>query len=174
MCWTKLAKQDKFVNLFADLGKKKYLGEPSLKDTLYLCFLYGYPRLDSVNDVRKAIFWKRFEGKEGIVDLYFLPTCQMNLKFHIQRSNYVAHMSRYANQVILDLDNPAIHAQNEDMSIKWESYCIPRDLHELLQPSSTDDVAESIGTDEYPEKIDFGDEDSNVEEDMEYESDNEN
>ena len=61
-CWSEFVKQDKYVNLFADLGIKKYLDESTLKGIeMYVCSLYGYPRLDSGNDVRKAIFWKYFE-----------------------------------------------------------------------------------------------------------------
>ena len=59
------------------------------------------------------------------------------------------------------------------MSIKWASYCILSDLNELLHRSNTD-VTESIGADKYQQEIDFGDEESDVEEDTEYESDSEN
>ena len=82
-------------------------------------------------------------------------------------------MSRHANQMILGLDNPVTHAQNKDLSIIRQSYFIPSDMNELL-PFNTDDVTESIHADEYPEEIDFGDEDSDVEKDMEQESDDRN
>ena len=98
----------------------------------------------------------------------------MNLKFHSQRSNYVAYMSRHTNQMILDLDYSALHSRNEDTSIEWEPQCIASGFTELWHLSSSNDVTESIETDKDSEEIDFGDEESDIEKDMEQESDNEN
>lgn len=64
----------------------------------------------------------------------------------------------------MDLDNPGLHVWNKNMSIKWESQCIPCDVTEFLYLSNTDDVTDSIEPDKYLE--------SDAEEDMEFECDN--
>lgn len=51
----------------------------------------------------------------------------------------------------MDLDNPSLHVWNKNMSIKWESQCIPRDVTEFLYLSNTDDVTASIEPDKYLE-----------------------
>ena len=81
-------------------------------------------------------------------------------------SNYVVYMSRHANEMILDLDNFVLHPWNENISIKQESLCIPSDMTEFLYSSNTDGVTQSIKPDENLEEIDFGYEESNVEEDI--------
>ena len=83
-------------------------------------------------------------------------------------------MSRHSNQMILDLDNFVLHPWNENISVKQESLCIPSDMTEFLYSSNTDDVTQSIKPDENLEEIDFGCEESNVEEDVKYEGDSEN
>ena len=118
ICWTKMLKQDRFINLFANLGNRISLDEDTLKEIeLYVCALYGYRRLCSVNDVRKKIFWKYYEGKNRIVELCFLPPCQINLRYHSQRSNYVAYMSKHASHMILSLDCPSLHGWNENTTM---------------------------------------------------------
>lgn len=72
--------------------------------------LYGYLLLDSVNDVFRVISGSILNGR------LMFPTS--NLRFRSQRSNYVAYMSRYANQMFLDLDNPGLHVWNEGTNIK--------------------------------------------------------
>ena len=51
---------------------------------MYVCSLYGYPRLDLANDLRKATFLKYFEGKQRIINFCFLPSCQVTLRFPSQ------------------------------------------------------------------------------------------
>lgn len=51
----------------------------------------------------------------------------------------------------MDLDNPSLHVWNKNMSIKWKSQCIPRDVTEFLYLSNTDDVTDSIEPDKYLE-----------------------
>ena len=44
--------------------------------------VYGFPKKSTVNDVRKSIFWTKFD-KEKVVDLNVLPPYKNNLKYHI-------------------------------------------------------------------------------------------
>ena len=69
----------------------------------FACFLYGFPKKSTVNDVRKSIFWTKFDKEKKVVDLNVLLPCKNNLKYHIIRSNYVSYIFRHANQLVLIL-----------------------------------------------------------------------
>ena len=134
-----MLKQDCFINLFANLGDNISLDEDTFKEIeLYVCKLYGYPRLSSVIEVRKKIFWKYYDDKNRIVELCFLPPCQMNLRYHSQRSNYVDYMSKHANHIMLSLERPYLDGWKENMNMVRETECIPGNVSQLLFPNGSE------------------------------------
>ena len=98
----------------------------------FVCCLYGYPRLSNINDVRKAMFWEKFEKKKKIVDLILLPPCKENRRYHIMRSNYVAYIFQHADQLILDVMDPGNHGWDRERKIVWSNECYPLNISELL------------------------------------------
>ena len=56
----------------------------------------------------------------------------MNLRYHSQRSNYVAYMSKHANHIMQSLECPSLHGWNENMTMVWETECIPGNVSQLL------------------------------------------
>ena len=88
--WKLGLKKREFLQLFGKLGLEFRVNQ-QLFDRLetFVCFLYGFPKKSTVNDVRKSIFWTKFDKEKKVVDLSVLPPCKNNLKYHIIRSNYV-------------------------------------------------------------------------------------
>ncbi len=122
LCWKALLKKREFVEVFGKLGMENEVTESLLEELQkFVCCLYGYPRLSNVNDVRKAMFWEKFDKKKKIVDLSLLPPCKANLQYHIIRSNYVADIFRHADQLVLAVKDPANHGWDRDRKIVWSN-----------------------------------------------------
>eukprot|EP00112_Aurelia_sp_Birch-Aquarium-sp1_P009015 Seg201.4 transcript_id=Seg201.4/GoldUCD/mRNA.D3Y31 product="hypothetical protein" protein_id=Seg201.4/GoldUCD/D3Y31 len=66
-CWKALLKRREFVEVFGKLGIENEVTQSLLEELeTFVCCLYGFPRLSNVNDVRKAMFWEKFEKKKKI------------------------------------------------------------------------------------------------------------
>ena len=93
--WKLALKKHEFLQLFGKLGLEFRVNQ-QLFDGLkkFVCFLYGFPKKSTVNDVCKSIFWTKFDEENKVADLNVLQPCKNNLKYHIIRSNYVAYIFR--------------------------------------------------------------------------------
>ena len=156
--WKAMLKRQEFINSFEELGR--YLHpEASVMECLekFTCFLYGFPRLQSVNESRAKFFWKSFKGKNKVADLSLLPPCSSNLLLHIQRANYVAYIYRQADQLQLDLDSPTRHGWNAEGSVVWDDTIYPDDVAELLLNADSEEMdaqtSESESEDEFDDDI---------------------
>ena len=60
--WKLASKKHEFLQLFGKLGLEFHVNQ-QLFDGLekFVCFLYGFPKKSTVNDVRKSIFWTKFD-----------------------------------------------------------------------------------------------------------------
>ncbi len=156
-CWKALLKRREFIEAFGKLGIEDEVDQ-SLLEVLekFVCCLYGYPRLSNVNDVRKAMFWEKFEKKKKIVDLSLLPPCKENLQYHIMRSNYVSYIFRHADQLILDVMDPASHGWDSDRKVIWSDECYPQNVAEFLLDGDANAIS-SDDEDAENEMAAFGD-----------------
>ena len=113
--WKLILQNEEYIETFSNLGLFPSVTEEvceSLEN--FVCQLYGYKNESSVDKVR----FKMFQTK-GIQDLFLLPPCKSNLKFHIMRANYVANM--YVNAVRLNcLDDYTEHGWREDGTVEWD------------------------------------------------------
>lgn len=131
--WNAMLKRAELIELFAGLGMDAELSEKALLNLeKFVCFLYGGQRVESVDQLRYKMFLQKIEKEGKVVDLTLLPPCKSNLRFHARRANYVAHMYRRANELILSLDNPSNHGWNDQGSALWSKICYPDDLSDLL------------------------------------------
>ena len=107
MFWKTLLKYPEYLDKFANLGANEILQEDTLKELEnFVCKIYGYKNLSTVNEVRKCMFTSKYE--KGKKSLYWsmLPLCQENLKLHIRRANDVATILYSDNMLQMDLDSP--------------------------------------------------------------------
>ena len=81
--WKAMLKRREFLEAFGRLGKELEVTHDLFKVVQrFVCFLYGFPKNEEVNAVRRAIFWDKFKKKKQVVDLSLLPPCRDNLQFH--------------------------------------------------------------------------------------------
>ena len=127
--WKLALKKYEFLQLICKLGLEFHVNQ-QLFDGLekFVCFLYGFPKKATVNDVCKSIFWTKLDKKKKVVDLNVLPPCKNNLKYHIIPSNYVAYIFHHANQLVLDIEKAENHGWDEEGKVCWSNECYPEEV----------------------------------------------
>ena len=80
--WKAVTKNTAFIDLFSSLDTEVTASEE----------LVRRPRILSVNEARKKVFWSKLNKEKKIIDLSLMPPCQSNLHHHIMRANYVAYI----------------------------------------------------------------------------------
>ena len=87
---------EKFEICFINLGMESLLSS-SLLSTLeeFVSMLYG-TKLKSVNEARYAIFEKKRQKENKIIDMAALPPCESVLHLYSKRANAVAYMCQNA------------------------------------------------------------------------------
>ena len=134
---------EELQEIFAELGRENRASANLLLGLeRFVCNLYGEKQLLSVNEARRAIFWRTFQKDNKVVDLSLLPPCKSSLQKHINRANFVARIWRHASQSIIDTETPANHGWLEDLSIDWLTEPYPEDIAELLLVSESDQEIE--------------------------------
>ena len=156
-------KKHEFLQLFGNLGLEFRVNQ-QLFDGLekFVCVLYGFPKKSTVNDVRKSIFWTKFDKGKKVVDFNVLPPCRNNLKYHIIRSNYVAHIFRDTNQLVLDIEKAENQGWDEEGKVCWSDECYPEEVldfplekeHGGEDSLSDNDDSESYFEDDIDEDVD--------------------
>jgi hypothetical protein len=77
-------KNTAFIDLFSSLGTEVTASEELVRGVeWFVCSIYGHPRILSVNEARKKVFWDKFHKEKKIIDLSLMPPCQSNLHYHI-------------------------------------------------------------------------------------------
>ena len=61
--------------------------------------------IDSVNELRAKIFWKRLRKDGKVVDLSLLPPCSSTLRKHTARAHFIAKMWKLASYPLQHLDS---------------------------------------------------------------------
>jgi hypothetical protein len=91
--WKAVTKNIAFIDLFSSLGTEVTASEELVRGVeWFVCSIYGHPRILSINEERKKVFWDKFNKEKKIIDLSLMPPCQSNLHHHIMRANYVAYI----------------------------------------------------------------------------------
>ena len=151
--WKAVNQKTEFVDLFASLGDEVAPREELIKGLeKFVCFVYGHPRLQSVNEAWQKVFWQTFNKDEKIVDLSLMPPCESTLRYHIMRANYVAYLFRQADHLMMHLESPERHGWDADEKVVWSDNCYPDDINEFL----LDEEIEEISSDdaEYEDDLD--------------------
>ena len=169
----KLLKKPRFHDSFCRLGEKWEV-ETSLVDDLeeFVCFMYGYPRLKSVNEVR-AVMLKKMVGKSekitvsSKVDLSKFPPWKNSLLPHIKRVNHRVGQWKRSHEKIPDIPSPTKHGWrlvDEFLEPVWsEGPILPNKLIDILVHDEVE-FSSNENSDEEEVEIDFSsDEDSDTE-----------
>ena len=125
VCW-KVAQNH--LNTFCQLGESYEVSDQLYKDLeTFVCRLYGGKGND-VNKLRAELFWKTWRKKGKVIDLSLLPPCQMSLRLHIIRSNYIARIWRQASTNMMELQSPQNHGWDENFELRWPEVIVPEDI----------------------------------------------
>jgi hypothetical protein len=72
--WKAVTKNTAFIDLFSSLGTEVKASEELVRCLeWFVCSLYGHPRIFSVNEARKKVFWNKFNKEKKIIDLQSWP-----------------------------------------------------------------------------------------------------
>ena len=145
---------------FVEMGESFDLSRELIdKMEKFVVDLYGYPKLDNVNEVRSKIFWSHLKKKKKIVSLSLLPPCQSSLELHIKRANYVATVWRQASNNVIIEDSPQSHGWNADFTLQWAD-AYPDYVYNMLRESVP--VENDDKEDDEEEEEEFEDHDADV------------
>ena len=105
ICWKLVRKYEKFERCLINLGIESSLSSSSFSTLQeFVSVLYGR-KLKSVNEACYAIFEKKRQKENKIIDMAALPPCENVLHLHSKRANAVAYMWRNAVNPIVEFRN---------------------------------------------------------------------
>ena len=103
-----MLKSQQFTKAFAKLGRNGEVSEATLQDIeKFTCTLYGLPKLTKVDDVRLALFEKKYSPKQSEqqpldkirrINPNNMPPCHSVLSNKIKTANYVTHIWKNASK----------------------------------------------------------------------------
>ena len=120
-----------FTNAFATLGNSGDISDLTAKEIeRFTCTLYGMSKLNSINDVRYALFQQKYAPKRNKTPLEkiqginpsSMPPCHAVLRNKLLRTNYVASLWKNANKpkpVTLNAEQHGWVVENGKYSINW-------------------------------------------------------
>ena len=145
--WKKVKSNQKFVDLFSKFGLSNEVEEELSEEVEeFVCSIYGFPHLTSVDEVQKEMFVRKFEKEGKTIDLSVLPPCALNLHLHTRRANYVENLYNRANNLIMSLDDPTQHGWDEQCRLIWTQIYFPEDLTELMMEDRDEDDIEYLSS----------------------------
>ena len=106
----------------------------------FVCRIYGYKKMSSVNELRAKLFWMRLRKNDRVPDLATLPPCSSTLRKHTTRAHYVAKIWRRAGVPIQSLDHFEHNGWLPDGNIDWVHEIFPENIETLF--FSRDDTEE--------------------------------
>ena len=124
----------------------------SLLSTLqeFVSMLYG-TKLKSVNEARYAIFEKKWQKENKIIDMTALPLCESVLHLHSKRANALAYMWWNAVNLIVEFPNLEERGWYLNGDIQSVDDVFPSTIEQLLSDEISEN--ESDGDDEEMENI---------------------
>lgn len=104
-----------FLETFANFGESNEADDDIIQQIeTFVCAIYGFSHLNSVDQVRKEIFLRKYEREGKTIDLSLLPPCSVNLHLHTRRTNYVENIYKKANNLMMNLEDPSLHGWNNE------------------------------------------------------------
>ena len=153
--WSKVKKNDSYLELFENYGSSDRLSvQDNNRLEKFVCDLYGFPKDDSVDVVRKKLYIRKSSKVGKSIELASLPPCKRNLEYHNKRANFVAITFRRACNVVMNLPDPIYHGWNENGNAEWTENHHPDDLAELLFDEEFDTDSEQE-EEEYSDSSDY-------------------
>ena len=174
----KLEQKKRYQACFAKLGDDWEVADELLAELEeFVCFMYGFPRVKKVNDVRTLMLKKMVgEGKaikaSSKVDLSRMPPCRRSLIPHIKRANYRVGQWKHSHESFPEIPPPAGYGWTHSdgfLEPEWsDGPILPSQLDDLLDAATethnSDD--ESLGEDDLlTEESDSSDFDSSSDSD---------
>ena len=109
------------------------LQEDTLKELeSFLCKVYEYKNLSSVNEVRKCMFTSKHDKGTKSIDLCMLPPCLENLNLHMRKANYLARISNSANMLQMNRNSLLKHGWDENFATVWSNAVFPEDISDMF------------------------------------------
>ena len=96
-----------------------------------MCCLYGFKKLNSVNEVRKYMFVQKYVNNCSTLNLSTLSPCEQNLQQHIKPANYVAAMNK-RSKFLMSLVDSIQHGWNDKQTPEWYNVVFRDDVSEIL------------------------------------------
>lgn len=154
----KMEKKPAFIDVFAQLGRSWNVEEDLVcKLEQFVCYMYGFPRMKSVNEVR-TVMLKKMVGEDkqltasSKVDLARLPPCRQSLIPHIMRVNYRVRQWKVANFAITETPPATDHG----WTIGEKGLLEPIWTQGDILPSRLEDILESTISHQSDEQSDDG------------------
>lgn len=145
----KMQKKPMYVDVFEKLGSSWGVSEDTMeKLEQFVCFMYGFPRIKHVNEVRSIMLQKMVgEGKElnasSKVDMAKLPPCRDSLIPHVLRVNFRVCQWKMAQSAMIEVppatENGWMYGESGTLEPVWT-------VGEML-PSSVEDIVEDTVAD---------------------------
>ena len=136
--WKVAKKNKKFLDFFTKLGTSDNSSDLMTTAETFVCALYGKPKLMCVNAARTEIFWDRYKKNKKVAELSLLPPCRENLRFHLQRANFVAKLLR-STSLIPGCDDYTQHGWSSSGEPIWTTEVVPENIIDILRESTPDE-----------------------------------
>ena len=137
----------------------------------FIFTIYGYTRLQSMDQIRKEIFMRKFKQEGKTTDLSLLPARTSDLNLHKKRANHIARIYKQANNLMMNLDDQTCHGWDGNYQAVWDENPFPEDLSELLIEEEKDDDDDDAKLEFMNDDSDYDHLDSDVGSDSEIDGD---
>ena len=172
-----MKKNQRFVNAFACLGRSDKVDDNTMVEIeKFTCCMYSMPKLSRVNDVRMAVFERKYAPSKATtqplskmkgVNPSDMPPCHSSLVNKVRRANYIAYLWKNAstrNPSDLDPEEHGWLLKDDQYVINWyEGEQLPQSIANIISKEDTgapsDDMDEEFFLCSSDESDDDGDDD---------------
>lgn len=133
--FTLLTNNKKYSQALKELKNYPHCNESTFSDVEeFVCRMYGYKKINCINEVRSAMFLKAYNTPNSEVvirskvksfDAASLPPCKSELREHVLRTSYISQIWSNANCKVLTLLSPLDCGwetdENDKYIFKWFS-----------------------------------------------------
>lgn len=147
-----MKKNHLFTSAFASLGSSDKIDDSTMSTIeKFTCCMYAMPKLSKVNDVRMALFEKKYAPSKATVQPLDkmkgvnpseMPPCHSSLVKKVQRANYIAYLWKNAaatNPSDLDPEEHGWLLKDNQYVINWyEGDQLPQTITNIISKEDTD------------------------------------
>ena len=143
ICWKLVRKYEKFERCFINLGIESSLSSSSFSTLQeFVSMLYGR-KLKSVNEACYAIFEKKRQKENKIIDMAALPPCESVLHLHSKRANAVEYIWQNAVNPIVQFPNLEEGGWYLNGDIQWADDVFPPTIEQLTNNEISENESDS-------------------------------